>query len=440
MTSTANIFRLKAAIQNYDWGKQGSASLVARYARGAMGDDYEVDEDTHYAEIWMGTHQNGPASLWGDPQTSLHGLAMSAPRHFLGARLTVSPMLAPEHAKFPHSTHVPFLFKVLSIARALPLQAHPDKHLGEKLHRADPAQFVDANHKPEIAVALADGFRGFVGFRPPRAIAEALARVPELREAVADERALTRFADAQDSDALKTVFTRLLAAPQERVARAVAKLADRIERQGAQAAGGDEQAAQLVLTLHAQYPGDVGVLAAPFFMNLVALNRGEAVYIGADEAHAYLEGDIIECMAVSDNVLNAAFVPPGSGPRNTAVFADALTYTARPPAHWALASAPYKNSQRGRTAAFDPPLEEFTVLWTRLPAGEGEEAEERLTRAEGPTIGLVTRGTVEFEEQGPQRTALRLAEGAVLFVKPQTDVVLRSVGGAAEVWWATCVE
>ena len=34
----------------------------------------------------------------------------------------------------------------------------------------------------------------------------------------------------------------------------------------------------------------IGVIIAPIFMNLITLNRGEAIYIGADEAHAYLKG------------------------------------------------------------------------------------------------------------------------------------------------------
>ncbi|EER98332.1 hypothetical protein SORBI_3002G100900 [Sorghum bicolor] len=58
---------------------------------------------------------------------------------------------------------------------------------------------------------------------------------------------------------------------------------------------------QLVLSLEKQYPGDVGVLAA-FFLNFVKLNPGEALYVGANEPHAYLSGECIECMATSDNV------------------------------------------------------------------------------------------------------------------------------------------
>jgi len=64
----------------------------------------------------------------------------------------------------------------------------------------------------------------------------------------------------------------------------------------------------LVLSLEKQYPGDVGVLAA-YFMNYVKLSPGEALYVGANEPHAYLSGECIECMATSDNVVRAGLTP-----------------------------------------------------------------------------------------------------------------------------------
>ena len=47
----------------------------------------------------------------------------------------------------------------------------------------------------------------------------------------------------------------------------------------------------MVLSLEKQYPGDVGVLAA-YFMNYVKLSPGEALYVGANEPHAYLSGEV----------------------------------------------------------------------------------------------------------------------------------------------------
>lgn len=51
---------------------------------------------------------------------------------------------------------------------------------------------------------------------------------------------------------------------------------------------------QLVLRLEKQYPDDVGVLSA-FFFNYIKLAPVEALYLDANEPHAYLYGECVEC-------------------------------------------------------------------------------------------------------------------------------------------------
>jgi mannose-6-phosphate isomerase class I len=79
---------------------------------------------------------------------------------------------------------------------------------------------------------------------------------------------------------------------------------------------------QLLLSLERQYQDDVGVLAALFF-NYVKLSPGEALYIGANEPHAYLSGECIECMATSDNVVRAGLTPKY---RDVQTLCSMLTY------------------------------------------------------------------------------------------------------------------
>ena len=50
-------------------------------------------------------------------------------------------------------------------------------------------------------------------------------------------------------------------------------------------------------------------LFAMVLMNEVHLAPGQAIFIGANVPHAYLEGDLIECMACSDNVVRAGLTP-----------------------------------------------------------------------------------------------------------------------------------
>src|SRR6478735_1993882 len=83
---------------------------------------------------------------------------------------------------------LPFLFKVLSIAKALSIQAHPNKKLAEQLHARDPKNYPDDNHKPEMAIAITP-FEGLCGFRPLPEIVHFLDTVPALRALVGEEAA-----------------------------------------------------------------------------------------------------------------------------------------------------------------------------------------------------------------------------------------------------------
>jgi mannose-6-phosphate isomerase len=55
------------------------------------------------------------------------------------------------------------LLQVLSVAKPLSIQAHPDKGLAELLHALRPATYKDANHKPEMAIAVTE-FHALFGF------------------------------------------------------------------------------------------------------------------------------------------------------------------------------------------------------------------------------------------------------------------------------------
>jgi mannose-6-phosphate isomerase len=51
----------------------------------------------------------------------------------------------------------------MSVAKALSIQAHPDKKLAEALHALRPSVYNDDNHKPEMAIAITE-FRALYGF------------------------------------------------------------------------------------------------------------------------------------------------------------------------------------------------------------------------------------------------------------------------------------
>ncbi|KAJ3543256.1 hypothetical protein NM688_g5875 [Phlebia brevispora] len=136
-------------------------------------------------------------------------------------------------------------------------------------------------------------------------------------------------------------------------------------------------------------------------------------------------------MAVSDNVLNSAFVPQDE--RQATGFVKALTFTPRSGDAWRLKHGEYAKSDTGRTQLYAPPLEEFVVLHTQLPIG----TTETLKASHGPTIGIVTRGQAlvtvgqEFED---------LNAGGIVFVAPGHDIQIEpfeNPQNQAEIWWAS---
>ena len=76
--------------------------------------------------------------------------------------------------------------KILSIAKALPLQIHPNKDLAARLHAEDPEKFTDDNHKPEIAIALGP-FEVFAGFKPNKEIQVLFDTLEPLRKFAPDD-------------------------------------------------------------------------------------------------------------------------------------------------------------------------------------------------------------------------------------------------------------
>lgn len=195
---------------------------------------------------------------------------------------------------------LPFLFKVLSIRKALSIQAHPNKKLAEQLHSKDAQNYPDDNHKPEMTIAITP-FTGLCGFRPLEEISHFLSNVPILRSLVGEDNSSHLEAVIQTSDevakktALQQAFTALMETKLERLGPAANELVGSAEKEGESFAGGGveatsgEELSELMQTLNGQFPGDIGLFVC-FFLNYVKLEVGEAMFLKADDIHAYLTG------------------------------------------------------------------------------------------------------------------------------------------------------
>jgi mannose-6-phosphate isomerase len=319
------MLRLSCVSQSYEWGVHGLSSAVGRLAQ--LGGD-PILEAQPYAEFWMGTHPSGPSRVLapeGTRSSLLHDWLLAHP-DALGTAARASAASA-----------LPFLFKVLSVGKALSVQAHPDRALAARLHAARPDLYKDANHKPEMALALTR-FEAMCAFRAPQDMARWVSATPELELLVGLPLCQELFAAAAEGavqnfqPVLKRWYAALMTAPADALARATQALAQRLAlaapaqapSQHSSLLNADAVAARLLK----EYPGDVGVFS-PYVLNCLALEPGQALFLGANEPHAYLRGDCVEIMAASDNVVRAGLT---SKVKDTDTLCSMLTYSTGLPA------------------------------------------------------------------------------------------------------------
>jgi len=339
---------------------------------------------------------------------------------------------------------LPFLFKVLSINKALSIQAHPNKQLAEQLHAKDPEHYPDDNHKPEMTIAITP-FDGLCGFRPLNEIAHFLQTVPTLRKLVGEEEA-AKFEKAvqgqeatedsaktqENKKALQAAFTSLMKSSQEEIAQAAPELIKQAKAEGAKFAGeggpsnDGQELADLMVRLNGQFPDDIGLFVT-FFLNYVKLEVGEAMFLKADDIHAYLSGEIIECMASSDNVIRAGFTPKF---KDVDTLTTTLTYSYAPISEQKMAPADYAYvklntiaySSNSAAILYDPPIEEFSVVKTDLNKAGGKATFDAI---EGPSIIICTQGEGKISV-GPKTEEIKT--GYVYFVGATAELVLESTG------------
>ena len=274
------MFLLEPFVQNYDWGKLGSSSAVADLISAGYGK--AIDEGKPYAELWMGDHINGICHIIREA----------------GMKISIQDFLT-QHSL---TGSLKFLFKVLSVGKSLSIQSHPDAQLAAHLHATFPQIYKDPNPKPELAIALTP-FRALFGFRPISEIITILDELPML------ERVIPR--QLQDdlrerSVGLRSAYTSVMTSTESNVKQVIQ---DIVACPLTGLSSVTAQAIQLARELNTQFPGgDVGVLSV-FLLNIVDLEPMECLFMAANVPHAYISGDLIECMTSSDNVIRGGLTP-----------------------------------------------------------------------------------------------------------------------------------
>ncbi|WP_153797357.1 mannose-6-phosphate isomerase, class I [Foetidibacter luteolus] len=286
------IFPLKGKVQHYAWG--GFQFIPAW-----LGID-NSEEKKPYAEYWMGAHASASSNIvTPNGDLSLNQLVTDYPQEFIGEKVQ------------QQFGELPYLFKILDVKDMLSIQVHPTKAEAEKGFAAEEAagvaigaanrNYKDKNHKPEVMVALSE-FWLLHGFKQKDELLLVLKTIPEF--AGLDELFLEK--------GYKGLYQYVMELPQQQVNELLAPLVAReLERKEADGLSKDQPGWWVgKLFEGGAKPVDLdrGIFSIYFF-NIVKAEPGEAVFQGAGIPHAYLEGQNVELMANSDNVLRGGLTP-----------------------------------------------------------------------------------------------------------------------------------
>ena len=264
------IYRLKGTVKHYDWG--GSSYIPSLLAINNKG-------NRPFAEYWMGIHPLGISNL------ELPGGDIKS--------LT------------EYANDLPYLLKVLDVKDMLSIQVHPSKAAAVEEFARENSEgipldspkrnYKDDNHKPEMLVALSD-FWLLHGFKPEKELVYTLLNVVELRELL----------PVYNQSGYAGLYRHIMEMPQEEVNRILQPLINNIlpvyKNGKVDKMDEDFWAARAAITFSNGNNIDRGIFSIYLF-NIVHLKKGEALFQGAGLPHAYLEGQNVELMSDSDNVL-----------------------------------------------------------------------------------------------------------------------------------------
>ncbi len=285
------ILLLKGKVQHYAWGGYD-------YIPAWLG--VENKQHQPYAEYWLGAHPSASAQLvTRNGELSLYKLIGEYPHLFLSQDVRQS------------FSELPYLLKILDVRDMLSIQVHPTKegaavgfHNEEAngiLIGASERNYKDKNHKPEVMVALSD-FWLLHGFKTADKLQAVLASTPEFAEL------MPIFGEGN----YRALYEHVMNLPQEEVNTTLMPLVKReIERKQKDETGKHEPGwwvAKLYQNEKEIEDIDRGIYSIYFF-NIVNVKEGEGVFQGAGLPHAYLEGQNVELMANSDNVLRGGLTP-----------------------------------------------------------------------------------------------------------------------------------
>ena len=278
------VYQLKGITRNYEWGGKEFLSKLLSISN---------SQQEPMAEYWLGAHETAPSIVMNNGESFLNQFIAADKEKALGK--TVAKRFG----------RLPYLLKILDVRDMLSIQVHPSKHMAEVEFARENKEkipltathrnYKDDNHKPELMVALSD-FWLLHGFKPVEDLRKKLRSTPELIS-------LLRIFDETGYDQL---YKTVMEMPQQSVNDMLGPLLNRImplyNKNLLKKNQEDFWAARAATTFNQAQKMDRGIFSIYFF-NLLNLKPGEGIFQDSGVPHAYLEGQNVEIMANSDNVL-----------------------------------------------------------------------------------------------------------------------------------------
>ncbi|EKE41112.1 hypothetical protein ENUP19_0003G0006 [Entamoeba nuttalli] len=244
----SHIQRIQGRVQHYEWGRD-KPCLVSSLS--------EL-ENGPYAEIWYGSHSRLPSFLFGTNE--------------------------------PIDIKLPFLLKFLSIKNPLSLQIHPDASTAEILFKKDPIHYVDANAKPEICIPLSQ-FHCFLGFVDEELLLFQMKNNPPLVEVL----------NYKEGEEARTLLVRAHLLEKSKVINYINEMSKYIT---SLIQNGKTLSKHQILfnKLVNKFKNDVGLIVC-FLLRYEIFEPYHAFFIPPNYPHGYIEGECVEAMVSSDNVI-----------------------------------------------------------------------------------------------------------------------------------------
>jgi mannose-6-phosphate isomerase len=284
--SKDRLLPITGKVQHYAWGGYYYLPKLL---------NLPVKKGETYAEFWLGAHERGSAEFVNGSSNpvTLKDYIKAFPEQTLGEKASKS------------FGQLPFLLKVMDVKDMLSIQVHPTRQNAQIEFDAENEKgvalespernFKDNNHKPELVLAQSE-FWLLHGFKSPKALQTVLRETPELHFLV----------PVFGGDNYKKLYQHVMELPQVQVDRHLKTLVERITTHyNAGKLNKDKEdywAARAAITFAQNNHIDRGIFSIYFF-NVVHLQPGQALFQDAGLPHAYLEGQDVEIMSNSDNVL-----------------------------------------------------------------------------------------------------------------------------------------